>query len=528
MNKRLFLILPLLVSSMSNLFAQFDVMTTEQAKKELTENLSLTSAEVDQTYSKHQIPCSNEILQNGANCFNNHYNLYRLNDIIGIKFFLCPSKNNTESKSFYLNGIANSIGVPCVNHADSTLSFRTLEAGYYIVTQKILFTEQIQRKKNELMEHYKLSSTEISMKALAPGSVNDISVDTKLHDSTLVRAFFDHSITSSISKKEYYTKRILKNESIYEDNIPILVLTDSEGKDYYVSEYGSFSVSTEVEYIDRYSVYNDKTRRSSVNIIICPTTLRDMLIYASSYLEKLETSLKNQECYLSYQDNTYDDPISGDTKPAPDKSILYKCERLIMMDGKIYGIYSNESGSYSIELGPIRSYIINNKGESCLGNSGSYYSYSDNGIVVQDKDMVIRTYDDNVIYVCDGCIDGKMRITPMSFLERKQQLENEVKTVLEKAEEKRRIEYEQSRKEYEQRIEQERKANIEKYGSEFGGNINNRKVALGMTKEMCQKSWGYPSERYSKVNSNGTLEIWVYYSAMLSFSNGKLVQIDKW
>ena len=126
-----------------------------------------------------------------------------------------------------------------------------------------------------------------------------------------------------------------------------------------------------------------------------------------------------------------------------------------------------------------------------------------------------------MVFVCDGCINGSLLITPKSFLETKYQLEKEIKTSLEAAAAK-------SRKEYEQRIEQERKANIEKYGSEFGGNINNRKVALGMTKEMCQKSWGYPSERYSRVNSNGTLEIWVYYSAMLSFSNGKLVQIDKW
>lgn len=527
MKKRMILILILLASSMSNVFAQFEVMTSDQAKKELSENLSLTSAEVDQAYSKYQIPCSNEILQNGANCFD-HYNLYRLNDIIGIKFFLCPSRNNTESKSFHLNGIANSIGAPCVNHVDSTLSFRTLEAGYYIVSQKLLFTEQIQRKKNELLEHYKLSSAEIAMKVLAPGSVNDISVDTKLHDSTLVRAFFDHSVTSSISKKEYYTHRILKNESIYEDNIPILVLTDSDGRDYYIPESGLFSVGTEVEYNDQYSVYNDKTRRSKVNVIICPTTLQDMSIYASSYLEKIETSLKNQECYLSYQDNIYNDPISGDTKPAPTKDVLYKCERIIIVDGKLYGIFSNENGNYSVKLGPISSFIIDKNGKSSLSNGGNYYSYSDNKIVYQNQNLGIGECNIDELYVCDGRIEGPMRVTPKTFREKKNYLENEIKAALQDAENNRRKEYEQWKKENEQRVEQERKANIDKYGSEFGGNINNRKVALGMTKEMCQKSWGYPSERYSKVNSNGTVEIWVYYSAMLSFRDGKLVQIEKW
>ena len=86
MKKRMILILTLLVSSMSNLFAQFEVMTSDQAKKELSENLSLTSAEVDQIISKYNIPFSNEILQNGCNFRYSGYTYFRFDDIVGIKF----------------------------------------------------------------------------------------------------------------------------------------------------------------------------------------------------------------------------------------------------------------------------------------------------------------------------------------------------------------------------------------------------------------------------------------------------------
>ena len=66
---------------------------------------------------------------------------------------------------------------------------------------------------------------------------------------------------------------------------------------------------------------------------------------------------------------------------------------------------------------------------------------------------------------------------------------------------------------------QEERENISKYGSEFAGNIKNHKVAINMTKEMCLKAWGYPSERYSTTNRLGTVEAWGYYNAILPRGN---------
>lgn len=490
MNKRLFLILTLLVSSMSNLFAQFEVMTTEQAKKELTENLSLTSAEVDQMISNYLIPFSNKTMQNGLGIGN--IDPYLFDDIIEIKFYVAQ---------------APGLGVPCVNHTDSTLSIQRIEPGYYTISQKILYNEQLTRRTKELLDSYKISSLTQKIKNSFLGTYVEVC------DSLIVKGIFEEYINNNdVSKKDFQSELIKGTYRGPLSQYYILVLTDEKGNDFYIPNY-KFNF-----WAEEMNVYSSSF-----------TLLKDLKGYPNSYLEKLDAVLKNQECYLSYKynDNYYRDPISKETKPLPDKDKTYKCERLIMVEGDLFGVFSNDSGNYSVKIGPIQPYLIDQYGKSKPAEyAGGYYFY-ENGLLLSfdyhGMDRQLRYGNcTNVIFAYDGHIEGGgISIIPKSFLEKKNQLEKEVKTSLEAAAAK-------SRKEYEQRIEQERKANIEKYGSEFGGNINNRKVALGMTKEMCQKSWGYPSERYSKVNSNGTLEIWVYYSAMLSFSNGKLVQIDKW
>lgn len=483
MKKRMILILTLLVSSMSNLFAQFEVMTSDQAKKELSENLSLTSAEVDQMISKYLIPFSNETMQNGLGI--GIIDPYLFDDIIEIKFYVAQ---------------APGLGVPCVNHTDSTLSIQRIEPGYYTISQKILYKEQLTRMTKELLDSYKMSSLTHKIITGSFGAYDEVC------DSLIVKGIFEEYINKNHVSKKVFQSELIKGT--YRDPLSqyyILVLTNEKGNDFYIPNY-KFNFIAEHTHVSNYHF----------------TLLGDLKGYPNSYLEKIDAVLKNQECYLSYKynDNYYEDPISKETKPLPDKDKTYKCERLIIVEGDLFGVFSNDSGNYSVKIGPIRPYLIDQYGKSKPAEPGDYYFY-ENGLLLS---FDYHGYGDctDVIFAYDGHIEGGgISIIPKSFLEKKNQIEKEVKTSLEAAAAK-------SRKEYEQRIEQERKANIEKYGSEFGGNINNRKVALGMTKEMCQKSWGYPSERYSKVNSNGTLEIWVYYSAMLSFSNGKLVQIDKW
>lgn len=58
-------------------------------------------------------------------------------------------------------------------------------------------------------------------------------------------------------------------------------------------------------------------------------------------------------------------------------------------------------------------------------------------------------------------------------------------------------------------------------------NIKNHKVWIGMTKEQAIESWGEPERNNRTINSNGTIEQWVYgIGRYLYFSNGILTTIQ--
>ena len=68
---------------------------------------------------------------------------------------------------------------------------------------------------------------------------------------------------------------------------------------------------------------------------------------------------------------------------------------------------------------------------------------------------------------------------------------------------------------------------INKYGSETGNLINNGRIAIGMTKDMCREAWGRPMNSYRTRTSNKQQEIWHYnYKTRVYFLNGKIVRID--
>jgi hypothetical protein len=63
---------------------------------------------------------------------------------------------------------------------------------------------------------------------------------------------------------------------------------------------------------------------------------------------------------------------------------------------------------------------------------------------------------------------------------------------------------------------------IKKYGQTKGKLVYEKKIALGMTKEMVIDSWGEPKDINRTVGSWGIHEQWVYGSAYLYFENGIL------
>lgn len=68
---------------------------------------------------------------------------------------------------------------------------------------------------------------------------------------------------------------------------------------------------------------------------------------------------------------------------------------------------------------------------------------------------------------------------------------------------------------------------VAKYGSEYGEYVAQKRVAVGMTKDMCRDAWGWPMNTYSTTTSFGNSEVWCYnYKTRVYFYNGKVVQID--
>lgn len=65
-----------------------------------------------------------------------------------------------------------------------------------------------------------------------------------------------------------------------------------------------------------------------------------------------------------------------------------------------------------------------------------------------------------------------------------------------------------------------------RFGTQKWNTILNGKVSIGMTKEMCELSWGKPESINSTITSYGKREQWVYDSNYLYFDNGILDAIQ--
>ncbi len=67
---------------------------------------------------------------------------------------------------------------------------------------------------------------------------------------------------------------------------------------------------------------------------------------------------------------------------------------------------------------------------------------------------------------------------------------------------------------------------LEKFGEKIWNTILAEKVSIGMTKEMCQLSWGEPEKVNKTTTKNGIREQWVYYANYLYFEDGILTSIQ--
>lgn len=67
---------------------------------------------------------------------------------------------------------------------------------------------------------------------------------------------------------------------------------------------------------------------------------------------------------------------------------------------------------------------------------------------------------------------------------------------------------------------------ISKYGEKYGNLVNDQKLEIGMTKEMCMDVMMLPpSDICTKITASGKVSIWFYTYSQLHFSGDKLVKV---
>ncbi len=67
---------------------------------------------------------------------------------------------------------------------------------------------------------------------------------------------------------------------------------------------------------------------------------------------------------------------------------------------------------------------------------------------------------------------------------------------------------------------------ISKYGEKYGNLVNDHKLEIGMTKEMCKDAMMFPpSDICTKTTAFGNVSIWFYTYSQLHFSGDKLVKV---
>lgn len=380
-----------------------------------------------------------------------------------------------------------------------------------------------------------------------------------------VNYFFDkwfmeiYNSLPSISEFEEHV--LLEKGSAYDfcSRIIYEFTNDSSGKSYYIisGESSSKVKVFDIPYYTRYRITPIYKRKEIIKIDTIRTltvgepaksggiTFKnpDINIISVPFYEKLCADLKGKDVLIVFEEETFRDAISKNILKAPvlespdgvhydkmtifEKTIVYestyhywweyewpeysfpeitcwsKCIDVIIKDGRLYGLFMYDGAKFYLEIGS------RGKIDVCYDN--------------------LRTRKDECIpafyyygYYGYRAIASRQEIE--SVRQRFSEAYNRVKTEAER-------EDQQEQQEMEKRManeKQQRRADlIANYGEEFGNMIADKKIVLGMTKDMCYEAWGNPQDKYNTTTSLGNTSVWVYnYKTYLYFYDGVLKQID--
>lgn len=373
---------------------------------------------------------------------------------------------------------------PCVNFNDNTLTFKPLSPGEYKITDIIRFQEHF----NRWVGH--ISTT-----------MESSDLDAKRFMSWL-QYYTDNSKMPTVD--DY----ILGN--YWKKGLCIYTLTNSSGEEYYLLKEGEYLPFGEYLHRDTASGHLQKVKSydygnyasayyDSYRLILLPYYEKATELIGSNcaIIGDFDSTHKDFTGNMFVLKDVEIDPEFGDDyyseyRSNRNKYTFYKCKDVSVYKEHVTAIFESAEGdTFALPL-------------SKLDEMGIY-----------------RTRGEEDLYLYN---DSSYR--PISILPEKRFIEEEERYAL-KHQAK---ELEQAAKEQakEQAEMQRREELIAKYGEINGNTIADRKVAIGMTKEMCEDAWGKLHETYITITEGSETEFWVYdYKTSLYFENGVLISIDK-
>lgn len=458
--------------SICNTYAQLNI-ADDTIKQQLEEKNNLQILGRNDIIVNNFIPLDSLVFKEPNRGFGFHDN------VVGLKTYIydCVYDNTFDYPDLQL----------CINKVDSTVTFKPMELKcYYDIIGIIRFDKQA-----------KYHQQEIELLKLVPNET------LQGHDKEKLSEIFRQWNKYFISTDEYIKRYIVSRYQSRQDDAIIYLLKNENNDIYYIKAYkfGDFNHVEHTKtnttgcvhiiksmYIGGRSIGGYKRIDIPYYEQFLKLKDKDVAIYSGNdeYIEDYVTKqpLVNK-LNKQYIDNSSPFSSSYFTNP-----IYAKCSDIfISKDWKVCGLFEQEGAKFSLCL---------DYEEQCRNNA-----IRD----INKLELTFFRFYGGVIYVKDVIETYKAYQTKTQQARAAAERELLRKQSAEKAQRESDI--------------------IAKYGNIFGRAIIKGNVMLGMTQEMCQDSWGFPSDQFNTITSLGTTSTWMYnYKTYLYFQNGKLIKIE--
>lgn len=476
--------------------------------------------------------------------FNNqHYYFDIKHNPIGKIFYVTP---NFDVLNPPKNGFEKVIAF-YVNHDSKTKGYKLFMSDYYEVIGCIRFKDQFD-KHMETMVTYQIVENEDIFQDFAQIFEKDISyVDLPL--------IADYERSVLISKNSNYNGQ------------PILLLQSKNGDVFYIKDTSNEFHGKETVKVPYYNILGNPVEKKAtykveedwgkvfVTAKIEPNnpTQSNITFVSVPFYEQLCNDIKGQEVLLVSQEEFMqdartnvpfksihtDDPLrrnikyNSNTIEISYPEIKYcKCLNIYVSGGEVFGQFEYEGARFTLAIPHLLEYFNTSLIEDDPINGGFRFrrNYLPGNIYGKGKLWSENVFRDKQRWGKDY-YDYDYYIVSRKKVEEIRKAELEEFLLVTKSKEQQRLAREKQRAEKNARYEREeqeyRASLVATYGEEYGNLIADRKVAIGMTEEMCLKAWGRPHDKYNTTTKWGVSSVWVYnYKTSLYFYNGELKQID--